>query len=255
MGFFRYLTSLNKWNADPVQQRISRMLIDVVEGRQNPAEIVLFIEEQGWPKTEKIDRLTHALSVVKISRGDLYPDAQELYRQVGTVLKAMPSSAQTKDAASFNRHLRALAEKGDADSQYKLGTAYDEGLGVSQDYTEAFKWFRFAAEQGHANSQFRVGDMYMSGNGVAKNDTEAVKWVRKAAEQGLANAQGMLGITYAKGEAVSQDYVLAYMWLHLASQGRPGADQFRDAVGERMTAAQVAEAQKLAREWKALKGR
>jgi len=97
--------------------------------------------------------------------------------------------------------------------------------------------------------------MYMSGDGVAKNDGEAVKWFRKAAEQGLANAQGMLGIMYAKGQAVPQDYVLAYMWLNLATEGNQGAAQFRDAVGQRMTAAQVAEAQKRAREWKTLKGR
>jgi TPR repeat protein len=174
---------------------------------------------------------------------------------LGNWFALTPASAETKDAASFARHLRALAEKGDADSQYKLGTAYDEGLGVSKDYTEAFKWFRLAAEQGQPNSQFRVGDMYMSGDGVAKNDAEAVKWFRKAAEQGLANAQGTLGIMYAKGQAVPQDYVLAYMWLHLATEGNQGGAQFRDAVGQSMTAAQVAEAQKLAREWKALKGR
>ena len=65
----------------------------------------------------------------------------------------------------------------------------------------------------------------------------------------------MLGMMYAKGQAIPQDYVLAYMWLQLASEGRQGAAQFRDAVGQRMTATQVAEAQKLAREWKARKGR
>jgi TPR repeat protein len=174
---------------------------------------------------------------------------------LGSWFAGISASAQTNDAASFARHLHGLAEKGDADAQYKLGIAYDEGNGVSKDYTEAFKWFRLAAEQGNAHSQFRVGDMYVSGDGVAKNEVEAVKWFRKAAEQGLANAQGTLGIMYAKGQAVPQDYVLAYMWLHLASEGNQGAAQFREAVGQRMTAAQVAEAQKRAREWKAVRGR
>lgn len=166
-----------------------------------------------------------------------------------------PAVAQTNDAAAFNRHLRALAGKGDAKAQYKLGTSYDEGLGVLKDQAEAFKWFRLAAEQGHAHSQFRVGDMYMSGEGVAKNEGEAVKWFRKAADQGLANAQGMLGIMYAKGQAVPVDYVLAYMWLALSTEGNPGAAQFRDAVGQRMSAAQIAEAQKRSQEWKASKRR
>lgn len=174
---------------------------------------------------------------------------------LGSWFALPPADAQTGDAAAFNRHLRALADKGDAEAQYKLGTAYDDGLGVSKDQAEAFKWFRLAAEQGHAHSQFRVGDMYMSGEGVAKNEAEAVKWFRKAAEQGLPNAQGMLGIMYAKGQAVPVDYVLAYMWLALSTEGNPGAAQFRDGVGQRMTAAQIAEAQKRAREWKASKGR
>ena len=63
--------------------------------------------------------------------------------------------------------------------------------------------------------------------------------------------QGMLGIMYAKGQGVPQDYVLAYMWLYLATEGNPGAAQYRDGVGKLMNAAQVAEAQKRAREWKA----
>jgi TPR repeat protein len=130
-----------------------------------------------------------------------------------------------------------------------------KGSAFRKDDTEALKWFRLAAEQGHAHAQFRIGDMYMSGEGVTKNDGEAVKWFRKAAEQGLANAQGMLGIMYAKGQAVPQDYVFAYMWLHLATEGNQGAAQYRDAVGQRMTAAQVAEAKKRAQEWRTLKGR
>jgi hypothetical protein len=55
---------------------------------------------------------------------------------LGSWFALTPAAAQTKDAASFDRHLRAFADKGDAESQYKLGTAYDEGLGVSKDYTE-----------------------------------------------------------------------------------------------------------------------
>ena len=166
-----------------------------------------------------------------------------------------PARGQSDSPAAFDRHLLALAEKGHADSQYKLAIAYDEGLGVPKNYAQAFKWYRLAAEQGHAHSQFRVGDMYESGHGVAKNDVEAVKWFRKAADQGLANAQGMLGIMYAKGQGVPRDYVLAYMWLDLATAGRQGAAQFRDAVAQHMTPAQVAEAQKLAREWKPRKER
>ena len=119
----------------------------------------------------------------------------------------------------------------------------------------AVESYRKAAEQGEATAQYELGFAYFNGEGVEQDRQEGFKWLRMAAEQGLANAQGMLGIAYAKGQGVPQNYVLAYMWLHLATEGRQGAAQFRDAVGERMTVAQISEAQKLAREWKVTRRR
>src|SRR5512139_2231427 len=43
---------------------------------------------------------------------------------------------------------RPLAESGDAGAQFRIGTMYAEGLGVTRDDAEAAKWFRRAAEQG-----------------------------------------------------------------------------------------------------------
>ena len=79
----------------------------------------------------------------------------------------------------------------------------------------------------------------------------ALRLVRPLAEQGDANAQYNLGVFYDNGLGVPQDKVRAYMWLNLsAAQGREGAAAFRDLIARRMTPAQIAEAQKLAREWK-----
>jgi uncharacterized protein len=50
---------------------------------------------------------------------------------------------------------------------------------------------------------------------------------------------------------VPKDNVLAYKWLNLASaQGYHGSAQLRDALGTEMTSVQIAEAQRLAREWR-----
>ncbi|MGB7692825.1 MAG: hypothetical protein WBM12_08105 [Pseudolabrys sp.] len=81
--------------------------------------------------------------------------------------------------------------------------------------------------------------------------TTAVRLNRPLAEQGDANAQYNLGVFYDNGLGVPQDKVRAYMWFNLsAAQGRDGAAAFRDLIARRMTPAQIAEAQKLAREWK-----
>jgi TPR repeat protein len=79
----------------------------------------------------------------------------------------------------------------------------------------------------------------------------AVRLNRPLAEQGDANAQYNLGVFYDNGLGVPQDKVRAYMWFNLsAAQGREGAAAIRDLIARRMTPAQIAEAQKLAREWK-----
>ena len=87
---------------------------------------------------------------------------------------------------------------------------------------------------------------------IKKRDyATAVRLIRPLAEQGDATAQYNLGVFYDNGLGVPQDLVSAYMWFILsATQGKDGAATFRDLIGRRMTPAQIAEAQKLAREWK-----
>ena len=84
---------------------------------------------------------------------------------------------------------------------------------------------------------------------------EALKWYRMAAEQGVADAQYRLGGMYAAGVGVPQNYVQAHKWLNLAaSRTTDKAEDYRltrDALADvKMTASQVAEAQRLAREWR-----
>ena len=40
--------------------------------------------------------------------------------------------------------MRKAAEHGDANAQYNLGLMYDNGQGVTQDHTEAVRWYRKA---------------------------------------------------------------------------------------------------------------
>ena len=79
----------------------------------------------------------------------------------------------------------------------------------------------------------------------------ATRIIRPLAESGDATAQHNLGVFYDNGLGVPQDKINAYMWLSLAAaQGREGAAAIRDLMARRMTNAQIAEAQKRAREWK-----
>ena len=79
---------------------------------------------------------------------------------------------------------------------------------------------------------------------------EAARLYRRAAEQGHADGQLSLGNMYKRGQGVPQDNVQAYMWLDLAASQNVAAFLNRDRVAAKMTPAEFAEAQKLAREWK-----
>jgi TPR repeat protein len=98
--------------------------------------------------------------------------------------------------------------------------------------------------------------MYANGRGVPQDGAEAVRWFRLAANQGFAGAQFNLGVMYDTGEGVLQDYVEAHMWTNLAVAQSSGEDRDRrvrnrDNIAAKMTAEQIAEAQRRAREWDA----
>jgi TPR repeat protein len=124
------------------------------------------------------------------------------------------------DYSTALREWRPLAEQGDADAQYYLGVLYDFRKGVPQDFAMAREWYEKAAAKGHAGAQNNLGGLYEFGHGVTRND------------------------------------VLAYMWYSLAAahsaddEWRDLAAENRDEIAGQMTSAQIADAKKLAREWK-----
>ena len=146
---------------------------------------------------------------------------------------------------------RRAAVQGFIDAQSSLGAMHIDGRGVPQNHTEAVRCLRLAADQGDAEAQSNLGNMYLKGTGIKQSVAEAMKWYRRAGDQGLAVAQFNVGFGYASGQGVLQDYVMAHMWFSLsAGQGSQDAATNRNTIQKMMTPAQIAEAQKLAREWK-----
>lgn len=193
--------------------------------------------------------------------GGDYATALRLYRSLAEQGNAMAqvnlglmySKGQGVQQNHFEatKWFRLAANQGNAKGQCALGSNYARGEGVPQDYAEAVKWLRRAANQGDAMAQSNLGIMYVAGQGVTPNYVEAAKWWRLAANRGYAKAQFKLGLAYGSGLGVPQNYVLAYMWYALsAAQGYEGADVMRDKLASlKMTASQIAEAQKLAAQW------
>lgn len=131
------------------------------------------------------------------------------------------------------------------------------------DYKTAYPLFKVLADQGNAEAQNSLGVMYENGLGIPQDYAEAIRWYRNAADQGYALAQNNLGAMYAQGKGVPRNYVLAHMWFSLAASLLPGIEREhmdmivnnRDGVAAKMTLDQIAEAERLAREWKPKTGK
>jgi TPR repeat protein len=107
------------------------------------------------------------------------------------------------------------------------------------------------AQRGDARAQAQLGFMYANGRGVPQSYDVAVDWYTKSAWQGDPDGQYLLGLMYDKGFGVKADVVQAHKWLNLAASHAPWPSRenflrMRDAVGSKMTPAQLDLAQKLA---------
>ena len=154
--------------------------------------------------------------------------------------------------------IKPLADQGDASAQYHLGVMYDDGHGVPQDYKEAMRWYGEAADKGNAEAQCNLGSMYVKGHGVPQDFDKASMWYETAAGKGNAKAMFNIGEMYASGKGVPQDDVLAYMWYTLAASHFPASeiadrnnvDLKRNEIALKMVPEEIAEANRMAREWK-----
>jgi len=190
---------------------------------------------------------------------------------VSTILFAFITITPAASGDPFEDGARAF-ERGDYDTAFRiwrplaehdplaainLGVMYAEGLGVQKDAVEALRWLGPAALVGEPNAQMHLGVLLAEGiGGRTPNYEVAAAWYRAAAEQGYPDAQVLLAFAYAIGEGVPEDYVAAHMWVNLAAaklppgKARNAALQLRDQVADKMTPAQITDAQKLARDWK-----
>src|SRR6516165_10540642 len=143
-------------------------------------------------------------------------------------------AAEKGDYSTAHWLLRPLAEQGNAVAQYNLGFMYANGHGVSQAYAEAAKWYLLSAEQGYTWAQFYLGFFLANGQGVPKNLVLAHMWLSLAAASPFKPPFGSL-------KTIDENERRALATLATGARGK---------LESQMTPDQIAEAQKLAGEWK-----
>lgn len=85
---------------------------------------------------------------------------------------------------------------------------------------------------------------------MARLDLSSRDVVEFAAQGGAPDALFELGLMYCSGRDVALDMVQAHKWFNLAAvRGNAEAKAYRQEISSEMSKAQVAEAQRQAREW------
>lgn len=198
---------------------------------------------QGIAHTQE-DQLAAQIAMQKAEQGDA--EAQYILGVIyqygsGVVQNSMKAFLWYEKAAS----------QGYRDAQVALAWMYDTGNGAPQDYYKAAQWYKKSALQGDPESQNRLAYFYIVGLGVVQDYEQALFWCNKAVKQNYGKAQVQLAMMYALGDVVPMDLIQAYKWASIAAmRGQKQAVILRDDLEKQMTPAQIAEAQRLAREWK-----
>ena len=104
----------------------------------------------------------------------------------------------------MDQQMRSLidsAEKGDLESQYKLGRAYKLGEdGFGKDLLQGHKWLKLAAESEHPEAQLTYAYFFIDIGNQAhiKHDLdEGTYWLKRAGDNGNAQALWLLIGVYA----------------------------------------------------------
>jgi uncharacterized protein len=105
------------------------------------------------------------------------------------------------------------ANAGERRSMWDLGSMYNDGSRIAQDYDRANYWFRRLAEDGGTDGMVLLAMNVQAGYGTSSDPAQAVKLYRTAYRAGdTGRAPYLLGLSYEFGRAVPKDTREAIKW-------------------------------------------
>jgi TPR repeat protein len=193
--------------------------------------------------TKAIDYLTQATKSTGSFKSDAAFVLGQLYRDGQLKPEVMP-------------WLLRAASAGLVTAEYQIGTRYQQGRGVQQDFVAAGAWFNRAARSGHAQAQLHLGEMYEKGMGVKRDHGAARQLFELSAKGGNLVGVVKYAEVLAKGIGGKQDIVEAYVYAESAASAAAAnatasntpvgklAIQLRDSIIKIMTAEQLTAGEK-----------
>jgi TPR repeat protein len=235
---------------DPMAQRHLGLMYSAGRGvPENHEKAVSWLKKSADLGDKRAKELIVTITLASAERGNAEAqyDLAVIYENGSGVTADVKEAVKWFVKAANQDHLAALNQ---------IGVMFYRGDGLAQDYEEARKVFTSAAEKGSSTAALNVGKMHRYGQGGSRDYAQAIKWFRRGADAQEQFCMLSLADMYEKGQGIPQDYVEAHKWYNIVAA--TGWDMFaedRDKLAKLMTPEQIAEAQKLAREWKPKKAR
>lgn len=110
-----------------------------------------------------------------------------------------------------------LAQKGNAEAEFKVGEMYETGFGVDQDMKQAESWITKAAEKGHETAGFKLLYWDLEKNGVNAGNKAGLESLQTKARDGNPQAQYYVGKMYSRGVGLKKNPDEAVNWLNKAA--------------------------------------
>lgn len=145
-----------------------------------------------------------AIKGFDLARIDLF--RQKVLRP-GTIPSYISIEKQWFDAVVSE--LKRKSHDGDNEAALLLGFAYQDGIGVNEDYQKAFEYHSKAAAKENAAAINALGLLYSHGYGVEKNVDIAMNYYQQALEHGYYNAAVNMAFHYKNGDGINKDLAKA----------------------------------------------
>ena len=110
-----------------------------------------------------------------------------------------------------------VAQKGNAEAQFKVGEMYETGRGVEKNMVEAKRWITRAAEQGHQAANYKLLYHDLQNNGVTAKNKPKLAELQQEAKGGNGIAQYYVGLMHSRGVGLRRNSTVALDWLGKAS--------------------------------------
>lgn len=144
--------------------------------------------------------------------------------------EVLQTATDPSETAAALAALTELAENGHRSAQAELGRAWQQGIGVAPDPTQAVRFWQMAADQGHSASRNQLARALQSGAGTAADPVEAVRLLRLGAEEGHVPSMANLARALETGTGTAPDLAEAVrLYERAAADGQTFA-RFRLAL-------------------------